>query len=104
MLFQIRKRFARLNSFHPQAHLAQFYGHGVDVYAVDAASNHITQCLAPRFWRWLLFSSANGSQSFGNSMCCCDQEVSTTTGGIADLEVEDSSFGIRFSAGFIQHR
>src|SRR5262245_28988696 len=38
-----RQGLARFQSFHPQADLAQFDGHGVDVRAVDAMADHIAQ-------------------------------------------------------------
>src|SRR5436189_1461850 len=102
MLFKKREWFARLDGFHPQTHLAQFHGHRIDVYAVDTATNNITQGFAPRFGRWFLFACANGCQSFGNTVRCSNQEVAAATGGIADLEVENSSLRVWPGAGFIQ--
>src|SRR5438046_1273843 len=102
MLLKKRKWFARFDGFHPQAHLAQFNSHRIDVYTIDAATNDITQGLAPGFGRWFLFASAYGCQSFGDTMGCCNQEVTAATGGIANLEAEDSDLRVWLGAGFIQ--
>src|SRR6266516_1084950 len=103
VLFEEGEWFAWLDSLHPQAYFTEFNGHGVDIYAVDAAADDITQSFAAGFGRGLLFTCANGCQPFGNTVCRCNQEVAAATGGVADLVIEDSSVRIWLSAGFLQN-
>lgn len=103
MLFQEGERFPWLDRFHPQIDLAEFDGHGVDVYTIDAATNDVTQGLAPGFRRWLLFACANGSKTLGDAMSGSNEKVAAAAGGITDFEVENGVFWIGFGAGFIEN-
>jgi hypothetical protein len=99
-----RKWFSRFNCFHPQIDLAELDGHGVEVYAVDTATNDVAQGLAPRF-RWRLFlTNANGGQFPGDAMGCGNEEVPTATGGITNFETEDGFLWIGLATGFIEDR
>jgi len=96
--------FARLDRLHPQAHLTELDRHRVDVDAVDASTDHVAKCMLNFARAWLVLAGTNCRQPLGHTSRSRDEEVARATGRIADLQIEDGSFGIGSLAGFVEER
>src|SRR6266851_1124122 len=102
MCIQERKRLAGFDGLHPEIDLAKFYRHGIDIYAIDAVTDHVAQGSAAVFRSWFLIAGAHGSQSLGDAVGSGDQEMSAAAGRVADFEVENGLLGVRLRTGFCQ--
>jgi hypothetical protein len=98
------KWLAGLERLHPQGHLAELDGHLVDIHAVDAPADHVTEGAAHRLGGRFLVACSDPGQAPGNAVGRGDEKVPATTGGIADLERQDGGLGIAGLGGLVEHR
>ena len=80
--------FPWFQRFEPEADFAEFHGHRVEVHAVEASSNHITERMLIQSRRRLAVALGQGSDARevpGEAMRCADQEVTGAAGGVTDL-------------------
>ena len=57
-------------------------------------ADYVADGFALGFWWWLLFARPDGGQTFCDTMRSGNQEVAATAGGVHNLQLEDSGFGL----------
>jgi len=85
-----RVAYARVD---PQAHLAQFYRHGIQVHRVDAVRQHIAPGGLQRRLGGILVARAQARQFCRQHIVRFDEEVPAARCGVADLELQQRGFG-----------
>ncbi len=78
---------ARDERLHPEADLAQLYGHRVGVHPVDAAPDDVAQGLAGGLGRGLAVPGTDSGEALGDAVRGGDEEVAAAARRVADLEV-----------------
>ena len=88
-----REWSSRLEGLHPEADLAQLDGHGVEVHAVDAASDDVAQGALHVWGAGFEAVAADLGESVGGAACGGDEEVSRAAGGVHDGQGQEGVFG-----------